>query len=109
MGFLLVIAVIVLLLLSRVSVHAPQLSMLRVLLVRTAACYPLRPLVPVSRDAPGVLDHPRQGHQVPTHESRVPVREVVLGTSGAGIEVRRARACLPDPTRVGLRRYHVAQ
>ena len=57
-----------------------QLAMLRVLLVRAAAGYPLRSLVPVGRDAPAVYDHPRQMRQVPGHESRIPVREVVLGT-----------------------------
>src|SRR5919202_2843350 len=83
--------------------------MLRVLLVRAAAGYPLRPLIPVSRDASGVPDHPRHVHEVPGHESRVPVGEVVLGTPGPGVEIRGTRAGLPDPSRVGLGRYGVTQ
>src|SRR4051794_31522915 len=83
--------------------------MLRVLLVRAAASYPLRPLIPVSRDTSGVPDHPRHVHEVPGHESRVPVGEVVLRTPGPGIEIRGTRPGLPDPSCVGLWRYRVTQ
>jgi hypothetical protein len=62
--------------------------MLRVLGVRAAAGYPLRPLISVGRDATGILYHPRQVHEVPGHERSVPVREVVFRAPGTGIEIR---------------------
>ena len=83
--------------------------MLGVLMVGTAAGYPLRSLVSVGRDAPGIFYHPGQMHEIPGHERRVSVREVVLGTSGAGIQIRGARTGLPDPACVSLRRYHETQ
>src|SRR5215212_7927066 len=83
--------------------------MLGVLLVRAAARYPLRPLIALSRYTPGVLDHLRHVHQVPGHERRVPVREVVLGPPRSEIQIRGARAGLSYPSRVGLRWYCVAQ
>src|SRR5215210_6772429 len=83
--------------------------MLRVLGVWTASGHPFRPLVSVGRDATGILYHPRQVHEVPGHKRGVPVREVVFRTTGAGVQVRGTRAGLPDPTRVGLGRYRVAQ
>ena len=48
-------------------------------------------------------------HQVPRHERRVAVGEVVLGATGALVEVGRARPDVPDPAGVGLRRDDVAK
>ena len=81
-------------------VQGEGLAMLGVLLVWAAASYPLRPLIPVSRDASSVFDHPRHVHEVPAHERRVPVREVVLGSPGAGIQVRRTRTGLKPLWRI---------
>ena len=60
--------------------------------VEAAARVPLRALVAVRRDPAGVLEHPREVHEVPGHERRVAVGEVVLraarargrGSSGRG-------------------------
>jgi Resolvase, N terminal domain len=70
---------------------------------------PQRALVAVSRNPARLLEQPCEVEQIPGHEGRVPVREVVLGPPGAGIEVRQAWACLPDPAGVGLGRDRVAK
>ena len=77
--------------------------------VEAAAGVPLRPLVPMGGDAAGVGNHASQVEQVPGHEGRVPVGEVVVGPAGTGIEVRRAGPGLADPARVGLGRDDVAE
>src|SRR5262249_40891858 len=62
-----------------------------------AAGVPAPALVAVGRHAAVVLEHAGDVQQVPGHERRVAVGEVVLGTAGAGVEVGRARARLADP------------
>ncbi len=57
------------------------------------------------RDA--VLEHPRQVHQVPAHEGRVGVGEVVVQPD-AVVAVAGSGSRLADPARVGLRRDRVA-
>lgn len=66
-------------------IEFPRLAGKVARLVRTAPGYPLRLLIPVRRDASSAFDHPRHVHEVPGHESRVLVHEVVLGTSRAGV------------------------
>ena len=72
------------------------------------AVVPGLPQVAVCGDAAGVLEHPGRVHQVPRHEGRVAVGEVVLGAARFGIEVARTRADLADPTGVGGWRDAVA-
>src|SRR5687767_244947 len=66
---------------------APGLPVLRVREVGAAAGIPGGALVAVGRYAAGVLQHPRQVQQIPGHERRVAVGEVVLGTARALVEV----------------------
>ena len=47
--------------------------------------------------------------EVPCHERRVAVREVVGGTAAARVEVRGSGASLADPSCVGLRRDRVTE
>src|SRR5680860_839171 len=70
---------------------------------------PLASLVAVCRDATRPLDHLRRVHEVPGHEGRVAVGEIILGTARALVEIGRAGSDVPDPSRVGLRRDDVAQ
>ena len=65
--------------------------------------------LPCAGIPPRVLEHAREVQQVPRHERRVAVREVVLGSAGAGIEVARPGPGLAEPAGVGLRRDHVAE
>src|SRR5581483_3217070 len=58
-----------------------------VLEVEAAAGVPFRALVAVGRDAAGVPEHPGNVQQVPRHERRVAVGEVVLRTAGTGVEI----------------------
>ena len=68
---------------------------------------PLSALVAAGR-AHGVSQHSCEVHEVPCHERRVAVREVVLRSTAALVEVRRTGAGLADPPGVGLRRDRVA-
>src|SRR5690349_16664091 len=67
---------------------------LRVLPVEAGAGVPLRALVAVAGDPAGVAQHPGEVHQVPRHEGGVAVGEVVLRSTAARVEVRRAGAGL---------------
>ena len=69
---------------------------------------PSGPDVAVRRNATGGPQHPSEMHQVPRHERRVAVGEVVLRPAGSRVEVRRAGPRLTDPAGVGLRRDGVA-
>src|ERR1700694_4092159 len=50
----------------------------------------------------GVGEHLGEVHEVPGHEGRVAIGEVILRTPRARIEVRRAGTGFADPTGVGL-------
>src|SRR5688572_16166017 len=63
---------------------------------------PGRALVAVRRHPAGVLEQPGEVQQVPRHERRVPVREVVVRPTRSRVEVRRAGAGGTDPAGVGL-------
>jgi hypothetical protein len=58
-----------------------SLPILRIRVAEMAACFPLGTLVSVSRDPARVFYHPRHVHQVPGHERRVAVGEIVLGAA----------------------------
>src|SRR5262245_1556147 len=88
---------------------AARLAVLWIREVEPAARVPLRALVAVGGNAARVLEHPRQMEDVPRREGGVAVREVVLRSSGSRVEIRRARAGLADPARIGLRWNHVAE
>src|SRR6266545_7108374 len=77
--------------------------------IEAATGIPLRALVAVGRDTSGVLEHPSEVQQVPRHEGRVAVGEIVVRPAGALVEVRRPGAGLTDPARVGLRRNDVPE
>src|SRR5207253_2599201 len=79
-----------------------------VLVVEATTGVPLRALVSVGGDASGVLEDSREMDEVPGHERRIPVREIVLWTAGSGVEVGRPRPGFADPAGVGLRRDRVA-
>src|SRR5690348_14050533 len=84
-------------------------AVLGVLEVEAAAGVPRGALVAVRWYAAGVADHPGEVQEVPRHERRVPVGEVVGGTAGALVQVRRAGPGLTDPSRIRLRRDDVAE
>src|SRR5207249_1181134 len=67
------------------------------------------PTVAVRGDAARVLHHAGEVEQVPGHEGRVAVGEVVLRPAGTRVEIRRTGAGLADPTGIGLRRDDVAE
>ena len=77
--------------------------------IRSASGVPLCPLVAVCRNASRVLDHPRHVHEIPGHERRVAICEIVFRATRTGIQIRRTRAGLAEPGCVGLGRYHVTQ
>ena len=60
------------------------LAVLGVLEVEPAPGVPLGALVAVRRDAAGLLEQMRQVHEVPRHECRVAVGEVVLRAARPG-------------------------
>src|SRR6185503_10923882 len=68
------------------------LSMFGVREVETAARIPFGTLIAVGGDAARVGDHAGEVQQVPRHERGVAVREVVRGTAGSRIQVRRTGA-----------------
>ncbi len=77
-------------------------------MVEAIARIPRRPLVAMGGNAAGILQHPRQMHQVPGHERRVALGEVVVDADTV-IAIGRARSGLADPARIGLRRDDIAQ
>src|SRR5215204_2523206 len=80
------------------------LAVLRVRVVEAAAGVPLGALVAVRRDSARVLEHPGRVQQVPGHEGRVAVGEVVLRTARTVIQVARPGPRLADPAGVRLGR-----
>ena len=65
-------------------------------------------LIAVSRHAAGILQHPREMHQVPSHEGGISLREIVVQPYAA-VAIGRTGARLPDPTGIGLWRDDVAE
>ena len=58
-------------------------------MIEAAAGVPLGPLIAMRGYASGVFEHARQVHEVPGHECRVAVGEIVLRSPRTRIEVRR--------------------
>ena len=65
--------------------------------------------MPWAGKPPAVAQQLCEVHQVPRHERRVAVGEVVLRPARSRVEVRRPRAGLADPAGVGLRRDRVPE
>ena len=63
---------------TSVRIPPAHLPMLRIRIIKPTARVPLRALVAMRRNPTGVFDHPRQVQQVPGHEGRVAIGEVVL-------------------------------
>src|SRR5690348_4589324 len=92
--------------------YAPALSVsaiFRVRMIEAGTGVPCGPLVAVGGEAACVLEHSSDVEEVPGRERRVPLREVVLRSSGPLVEIARTRSRLADPPGVRLRRDHVTQ
>jgi hypothetical protein len=76
-------------------------------MIEAAASVPLGLLVAMSRNPARRLEHSRQVQQVPGHERRIALRELVVEADAAaivpGITVAGAGPSLADPARVRLR------
>src|SRR5204862_8116615 len=75
-----------------------------------AACrVPFGALVAMGRHPSGCLHEPGNVEEVPGHEGRVAVGEVVLGPAGVRVEVRGSGPGFTDPAGVGLGRDDVTE
>jgi hypothetical protein len=63
-------------------------SVFRVCKVETAAGVPIGALVAVSWNATCIFDHPSHVQQIPSHEGRVAIGEVILRSTRSFVEVR---------------------
>ena len=54
-------------------------------------------------DPAGILNHSSKVHQIPRHERRVSIGELVFRTAGTGIEIRGSRPRRAQPSGVCLR------
>ena len=61
------------------------------------------------RDPASVFDHPCHVQQIPSHERRVAIGEIVLWTTGTGVQIGWARARLAKPIGVSLWRDDISQ
>ena len=78
-------------------------------MVEATASLPQGTLVAMCRNAARILYHSGEVHEVPGHEGGIAVGEVVLGPTGARVEIGRTRAGLTHPPHVSLGWNGVAQ
>lgn len=78
-------------------------------MAESATGLPTRALIAMRGYAAGVFDCPRNVQQVPGHESRAAVGEVVLRAAGSRIEIRKPQTDRAQPPGIGLWGDYIAQ
>jgi hypothetical protein len=76
----------------------------RIRVIKAAAGVPLGALIAVCRDFSRILDHPRHVHQIPGHERRIAIREVILRSTRSRIQVGGSGPHGPQPPGIGTLR-----
>ncbi len=56
-------------------------------MIEAAAGVPLGALIAMGRNTSRIFHHSRQMHQIPGHEGRVAIGEIILGPARSGIQI----------------------